>query len=362
MTLTLAVDTVRWEEHQRRVHAQFPGLVPVCKGNGYGFGHERLMRQASRLGMDLVAVGTVQEAARAEDLHAGDLLVLTPYRTWEAPVALSDRTIRVVSSPHDLTGLDGRRVVVELMTSMKRHGLTRDHLPLLREAMGAWRFEGFTLHLPLKRVDGLGGAEEVAAWVRCLREARLPTGQIFVSHLSPGELEALRAEFPRSVFRLRTGTKLWLGDPGATRYRSEVLDVVHLRRGDRPGGGGRRVASDRYHVLVSGGTSHGIGLRAPALLSGFRARKRHLAGLGYTALNRHLSPFVWDGERRRFARPPELQHSVLEIPVTARPPRAGAELAVQLRYTTTRPDRVVEEPGIAPVADTGGAARSRTRE
>lgn len=355
MTLTLAVDTVRWEEHQRRVHAQFPDLVPVCKGNGYGFGHQRLMRQASRLGMELVAVGTIQEAVRAEGLHSGDLLVLTPYRTWEAPVPLSDRTIRVVSSPDDLTGLRGRRVVVELMTSMKRHGLTPAQLPLLRAAMGAWQFEGFTLHLPLKRVDGLGGAEEVASWVRRLRDARLPVHQIFVSHLTPEELDGLSTEFPRSVFRLRTGTKLWLGDPGATRYRSRVLDVVHLRRGDHSGADGRRISSDRYHVLVSGGTSHGIGLRAPALLSGFRARKRHLAGIGYTALNRHLSPFLWDGERRRFAQPPDLQHSVLEIPATARPPRTGAELAVQLRYTTTRPDRVVEEPEIAPVTDAGGA-------
>ena len=57
---------------------QFPGLVPVCKGNGYGFGHERLAEEATRFGADILAVGTTYEAARIKDWFGGDLLVLTP--------------------------------------------------------------------------------------------------------------------------------------------------------------------------------------------------------------------------------------------------------------------------------------------
>ena len=70
---------------------QFPGLVPVCKGNGYGFGHERLADEATRFGSDILAVGTTYEAARIKDWFSGDLLVLTPFRRGEEPVPLPDR-------------------------------------------------------------------------------------------------------------------------------------------------------------------------------------------------------------------------------------------------------------------------------
>jgi hypothetical protein len=53
MALTLYVDTARWRAHHKHVSEQFPGLVPVCKGNGYGFGHERLADEATRLGSDM---------------------------------------------------------------------------------------------------------------------------------------------------------------------------------------------------------------------------------------------------------------------------------------------------------------------
>ena len=38
MALTLTVDRARWREHVAATRAAFPGLVPVVKGNGYGFG------------------------------------------------------------------------------------------------------------------------------------------------------------------------------------------------------------------------------------------------------------------------------------------------------------------------------------
>ncbi|MET8117315.1 alanine racemase [Streptomyces prasinus] len=346
MTLTLTIDTVRWREHHRGVLGRFPGLVPVCKGNGYGFGHQRLMRETTRLGIRLAAVGTVQEAALVQDAFPGDLLVLTPYRNGEVPLELSDGTIRVVSSPEHCDGLTGRRVVVELMSSMRRHGITEDDLPALRAVMGGWEFEGFSIHLPLNRVDGAGGAGEVASWMRRLHEARMPLHRVLVSHLSAEEMARLHAEFPRTSFRLRTGTKLWLGDPGATRYHSRVLDVVRPERAERLGAGRRQPAPGRSLAVVAGGTSHGVGLRAPRRLSGLRDRARHVAGIGHACLNRHLSPFVWDGRRCRFAEPPRLQESVLLVPGDAPPPVAGDEVEVRLRYTITRPDRVVEEPRV----------------
>ena len=98
MALSLYVDTARWRAHQKSVLDQFPGLVPVCKGNGYGFGHERLADEATRFGSDILAVGTTYEAARIKDWFSGDLLVLTPFRRGEEPVPLPDRVIRSVSS------------------------------------------------------------------------------------------------------------------------------------------------------------------------------------------------------------------------------------------------------------------------
>ena len=62
MALTLYVDTTRWRAHHKHVQEQFPGLVPVCKGNGYGFGHERLAEEATRLGSDVLGEALVAEA------------------------------------------------------------------------------------------------------------------------------------------------------------------------------------------------------------------------------------------------------------------------------------------------------------
>jgi alanine racemase len=61
MTFTLSVDVDRWRAHQRSVLDASPGLVPVIKGNGYGFGNARLAMEASLLGVEVVAVGTVDE-------------------------------------------------------------------------------------------------------------------------------------------------------------------------------------------------------------------------------------------------------------------------------------------------------------
>src|SRR3954468_12870753 len=135
MALTLYVDTARWRAHHKHVLQQFPGLVPVCKGNGYGFGHERLADEATLLGADILAVGTTYEAARIKDFFSGDLLVLTPFRHGEEPVPLPDRAIRSVSSVEGVRALVGARVVVEVMSSMRRHGVAEDDLGKLATAI-----------------------------------------------------------------------------------------------------------------------------------------------------------------------------------------------------------------------------------
>ncbi|KOT99455.1 alanine racemase [Streptomyces sp. NRRL F-5755] len=342
MALTLYVDTARWRAHQQSVLQQFPGLVPVCKGNGYGFGHERLAEEAALLGTDLLAVGTTYEAARMKDFFSGDLLVLTPFRHGEEPVPLPDRAIRSVSSVEGVGGLVGARVVIEVMSSMKRHGVLPEDLPKLAAAIEDVRLEGFAMHLPLDRTDGSDAVEEVIGWMDRLRANRLPLHTMFVSHLKADELARLQQQFPQTRFRARIGTRLWLGDHDATEYRGSVLDVTRVGKGDRFGYRQQKAASDGYLVVVAGGTSHGVGLESPKALHGVMPRAKGVARAGLATVNRNLSPYVWAGKQRWFAEPPHMQVSILFVPGDAPEPRVGEELVAHLRHTTTQYDRLVD--------------------
>jgi alanine racemase len=136
MPLTLYVDTERWRAQIAAVHAANPGLVPVMKGNGYGFGNARLAAESAKLGVPTVAVGTVDEVAQVADAFAGDVLVLTPHRIGEEAVPLPDSVIRTAASVDAVRALSGRRVVIECMTSLRRHGVTEEDLIKLRAAIG----------------------------------------------------------------------------------------------------------------------------------------------------------------------------------------------------------------------------------
>ncbi|MFI2260199.1 alanine racemase [Streptomyces tubercidicus] len=342
MALTLYVDTARWRAHQQSVLQQFPGLVPVCKGNGYGFGHERLADEAARLGADILAVGTTYEAARIKDFFSGDLLVLTPFRHGEEPVPLPDRAIRSVSSVEGVGGLVGARVVIEVMSSMKRHGVKPEDLPKLATAIEDVRLEGFAIHLPLDRADGSDAVEEIIGWMDQLRAARLPLHTMFVSHLKADELARLQQQFPQTRFRARIGTRLWLGDHDATEYRGSVLDVTRVAKGERFGYRQQKAASDGYLVVVAGGTSHGVGLESPKALHGVMPRAKGVARAGLATVNRNLAPYVWAGKQRWFAEPPHMQVSILFVPGDAPQPQVGEELVAHLRHTTTQFDRLVD--------------------
>ena len=69
MPLQLTVDGERWRAHLRALADAQPGLVPVAKGNGYGFGLGRLARKAGWLGVEAVAVDQLPHLA-AEALRA----------------------------------------------------------------------------------------------------------------------------------------------------------------------------------------------------------------------------------------------------------------------------------------------------
>jgi alanine racemase len=359
MSLTLTVDGERWRRHLAQVADQTPGLVPVAKGNGYGFTIGRLARKTEWLagrGLEqpTLAVGTYAELDQAASRFSGSLLVLTPWRPG-CPSAqdqatlnavLAKRVIHTVSRVSDLAQLldtdPHARFVLEQVTSMLRHGMSADELRdagrLVGQRHAARGLEGVAVHLPLSRGAHL---PEMHRLMNDTAAAELDTRTVWVSHLSAEELQQLRSSYADVDFRPRVGTSLWLGDRQALRVTSKVLDVHEVARGERFGYRGRPAARRGHIVVVSGGTSHGIGLVAPTGNPSMRARASALARGGLDAVGVTRSPFLVGGTLRVFAEPPHMQASMLFLPAGSAVPQIGDEVEARVRFTTTTFDRIV---------------------
>jgi Alanine racemase, N-terminal domain len=347
MSLSLYVDGDRWRDHLRAVAAAHPGIVPVAKGNGYGFGVARLARRAEWLGADLMAVGTYDEAPEVLRRFGGDVLVLSPWRPFvRAPE--DPRLVHTVGRVDDVKALVAAtarsarpRVLLEGLTSMHRHGLDPDEMRSL-EASGALSdvsVEGVALHLPMPPGGSKGAhVTETEHW--------LGHGQgqghdrLYVSHLSDAELAELRSRHPDVVLRPRIGTQLWLGDRGALAPRATVLDVHRVAAGDRVGYRQRRIPRRGHVLVVSGGTAHGVGLEAPTAATSVRSRAVAVARGGLDAAGFALSPFRVAGRQRWFVEPPHMQVSMILVPDGVAVPSVGDEIGLDVRFTTTHFDRV----------------------
>jgi hypothetical protein len=358
MTLVLHVDGERWRGHLRRVAEDRPGLVPVAKGNGYGFGNHRLARRTQwlaelGLGGDTLAIGTYAEIDDVAQRFDGDLLVLSPWRPWAgggADVTSDERVVHTVGRLADLAALaeaDGRpRVVLERLTSMKRHGLTarglREAVAAATAQPGRVRLEGVSLHLPLDAGGNLDEAEQLMTDVVAAgfgsHEGAPPV--VWISHLVADDLATLAAHYPDFTFRPRLGTDLWLGDRGALSVTARVLDSHPVERGEQFGYRGRTIPRTGTLLVVSGGTAHGIGLEAPTGDASVRARAATLARGGLDALGMAKSPYTVAGKSRYFAEPPHMQSSMLFLPSGVDVPATGDEVDVRVRFTATTFDAV----------------------
>lgn len=334
--LTLTIDAARWRGHLNSVMEQVPGLVPVAKGNGYGFGNARLASEAAALGADALAVGVAGEAEELlEQGFSGTIVVLNPWRPTDtvATALLShDRIITTVSRLEDLAAVRAiradARVQVEVATSMLRHGLAPAEIT--RVDPGSLRFEGWSVHLP-----ATGSLEEATTLARAA-VAHLP-GQVWVSHLSVADYTRFRQSFDA---RMRVGTRLWLGDAGALRTTARIVDVHPVARGTRVGYHQVKLPRDGFIVAAGGGTAHGIALAAPVPQRTLRQRVTTAAEGLLGALGRSLSPFTIGGRKRAFAEPPHMHSSMLFVPGADPFVSIGDEVPVTCRMTTTGFDRI----------------------
>lgn len=323
-----------------------PRTVPVIKGNGYGFGDHRLALEAAALPVDTVAVGTNAEARVVKESFDREVLVLTP---WHPAYAAGDHdavpgTIRTLAHAEAVLELatrdEGTPVVIEVLTSMRRHGVEASDLSLLLRPLESLDVRGFALHLPIDRVAGYDAAAEVDQWAGKLADAGLPPKTLWVSHVSATELARMRAYLPGSDIRPRVGTSLWLGDRSAFSVQATVLDVHPVTRGQRIGYRQRRAQRDGFVVVISGGTTNGVGLEAPSAARGVNGRTKAVALSGLEAVGRAPSPFRLAGKRLWFAEPPHMQVSMVWLPADTVPPALGSDLVCQVRMTTATFDHV----------------------
>lgn len=338
--LRLHVDTEIWRAHQARIVEQCPGIVPVAKGNGYGFGNDVLAREADRLGCDTIAVGIAQEVAGVREAGwGGDVVVLNPWRPHDdvATQLLSDsRVITTVSRVEDIRALrdlaPGAPVLIELETSMHRHGIPAEEAPSLE--LDGLDVRGWTVHLP-----ATGSLAEARAIAGAIAMHPLAEAGVWFSHLSFDDLRTLREEL-RMPVRMRVGTRLWLGEKKAYRATGTVLDVHKLAKGTPVGYHGAKVPGDGYVVVISGGTAHGVALAAPATAHSFKQRLIPLAEAVGEMRGRVTSPFTVAGRKRPFAEPPHMHSSLVFVDGPGEPAKVGDQVPVTVRMTTTMFDAV----------------------
>lgn len=235
--------TAIWRSQVARTVNDTDGLVPVVKGNGYGFGRLRLAEIAAEF-CDTVAVGTVHElGGLPESLTA---VVLTP--TLIAPPG--DAPVLTVGNDEHVDALAGwsGRVVVKLATDLRRFGGSPALIDRARSA--GLDVIGVAVHPPIAGTD----ADRVAQIDRALVGVD-PNLSAWVSHLGPA---AYRSLPPTRPYRIRVGTALWHGDKTALRLDADVLDVRPIATGIPAGYHQARVPTDGHLVMIGAGTAHGV--------------------------------------------------------------------------------------------------------
>ncbi len=317
MTVRLTVDRAAWSAHVHGTAAAYGhGLVPVVKGNGYGFGRSTLHEMARSAGATWVCVGDVHELHDVP--RALTPVVLTP--TLAAPTTRrAVLTVGSVAHAQALRGWGGR-VIVKLASSMRRYGATPDELPAVLQAVHehGLQVHGFALHLPLAG-DDAARLEEVAAWL-----PHLPTdADVWVSHLSPTSFHALQTTHSNHRWYVRVGTALWHSVPKGDflHLSADVLQVSPVSTGESAGYRHARVPFDGHVVMIGAGTAHGV------------------APLDHADPDRR-SPFHFQRTRLALVEAPHMHTSLVAVPSGSPCPAVGDRVDLQRPLTTTVADEI----------------------
>lgn len=342
MSLTLYVNNNYWTNSLKNVlNAYENSLIPVIKGNGYGIGKSNLAKKSEELGLTEIAIGTIFEAQEIINSDFNQIIVMDPIKdldknAFDELKKINDkRLVLTLSDIKDATNLENTPVIVEVLTSMKRFGLTANDLKTLSN----YQILGLSLHLPIENSTN-GKITEVKNWLKIYEEV-LPQSKkvVYLSHLSKEEFLKIKKEFPNFVFKLRLGTKFWLNDLSNFQIKSTVLAVHDVN--DENIGYRQRKINDNYIVIVSGGTSHGVGLQAPRSNTNLKSRITSILAGVLEAFDQTLSPFVISGKQRWFAETPHMNVSMLKLSKNITPPKVGSEITAHLRMTTTNFDSVI---------------------
>ena len=313
MTLRLSVESDAWRTHVSSTAQTLGALLPVVKGNGYGFGRPELMRHAAQLSSD-VAVGSVHELG---DVPSGlRPFVLTPVGAGiTSAAALRSDAVLAVGSVRDLevlTSLGARNsVVIKVASSMQRYGAPASEASALRaraEAAGhpvvAW-----SVHLPLNGTDDQRAREAIA--LAGVLPDDLP---LHLSHVGAAASAVRNAVKHRVV--VRAGTPLWLGDKSMLALHA---DVITVRDASLPTAGYRAapVATGSRLVMVGCGTAQGA-----------------------SAHDDGRSPFHFARQRLDMLEAPHM-HTTMLVVTDGPCPSEGEWVDVQLPLTRVLPDVVV---------------------
>ena len=314
MTLRLSVTSGSWHHRIAQVVDAYGEMIPVVKGNGYGFGVPALMPHAAAIS-PIIAVGSVFEVHAVPATHTA--MVLTPAGS-ELPTSLPPKSILTVGSRHhvDVLHRAGWRspVIVKLQSSVRRYGVTRDELePLLDSIQQAGLAQvGWSVHPPLEgTISEL--VNDVSRWLSHLE----PGNPMYVSHLDPIAIDQLRATFSQHQIIARVGTALWLGDKTGLQLETDVLDVHPVTAGMTAGYRNVPISVDGSLVLVGAGSAHGV----------------HPVG-------DQLSPFHFQRTRLGLLEPSHMHTSMLFVESGSPCPQNGDLVEVQQPLTRVAVDTI----------------------
>jgi alanine racemase len=377
MTFSLTVDSAKFRGHLVSVMNNYAAagaeLVPVIKGNGYGFGRRILAQEASRLGCNRIAIGTVWELGQTLADFAGEILVLEPFNSadefavaqWRDHLEHNAARIIVTVSNVDLAAVrsaGAKNVYLEGKTSLSRFGILHHDMQSVT-SFNDLNVLGLTLHLPIvqpaSKVDAtteissaFDGATlsqamtETWNWIVLYQELAtkfsLPK-HLSLSHISEDQVKSLKKMMQSYNFDLaidvRVGTKLWLGEPSSLQASGTVLQIHEITHKQTVGYQQTETGNKKRLIVVSGGTAHGVAMAAPSNASSLRKKGVAIAEGFSQAIGKVRSPFSCKGKNLDFVEPPHMQVSMLwsnDMTIAV-----GDELNCNVRNTTSNFDRVL---------------------